>query len=557
MTPSWSRIRAWLEPNQELPEPVRLPAVALSVLSFGSAVFSLIATTATQTLLSTERTVPILSLNIGLAVLFTGAGLLARRGRINSAFWLLILSASGYLASLPFASDNAPVMVLSFMGFVMAFLGFKPDTSRLGITLAVGLGLLGAFLIVASELPDGAPQQIVFLAINGIVGLVVAFLITLIRARLSSERERLRQQVLSADRMASLGIIAAGIGHEINNPLAYVQLNLEVLRDGSDLPEEERAACLAEAQEGAERIRNVVRNLRFFSSPDETPRAVDVEQVIESTVRLVFPQIRHQGDIGVDVTPGLAVTDAAGRLGQVLLNLVTNAVQAVVAAKRTPAEVRVSARLSGTTVEVLVEDNGPGVAPADRARIFEPFFTTRRSDAGTGLGLSICRRLVQEAGGTLEVGESSLGGAAFTLRLPSAAKEEDDDDASVPLQKTPRRSVLIIEDEPYVGSSLVRALRPWRVEIAPDGRHALDLLQTESFDLILCDVMMPGLNGLEVYEQASLLRPDLQNRFVFITGGTFSEVTEADLAQSGRPLLHKPLQLSQVRGLVDQVNAKA
>ncbi len=237
-----------------------------------------------------------------------------------------------------------------------------------------------------------------------------------------TERIRLRQQLLTADRMASIGMLAAGVAHEVNNPLAYVLNNIEIAtKELARRGESTRTTreALGVALEGVDRIRTIVRALLELSRVDDTAIGpVDVRAVVESTVALAAHEIAERAELETQYQPVPLARGTAARLGQVLLNLLTNALEAMPAGAKEKNRLGVSVRCSAAgDVVIEVSDNGVGVAPEHAARIFDPFFTTKSNGKGTGLGLAISQRLVAELGGELSFESTPNRGTTFSLRL--------------------------------------------------------------------------------------------------------------------------------------------
>jgi PAS domain S-box-containing protein len=253
---------------------------------------------------------------------------------------------------------------------------------------------------------------------------------TVVTARDITARKQMQARLLLADRLASVGTLAAGVAHEINNPLAFVLSNLGFLEEDfrrlrEELPGEqlqEMEQILRETREGADRVRHIVRDLRTLSRDEgEELSVVDVCGVVESSVGLVRNELRHRARLVKDLEPVPPVWGSEGRLGQVLLNLLINAAHALPSGQPDRNEVRVKVRAIGDRVIIEVADTGQGIAPEIRDRIFDPFFTTKPVGMGTGLGLSICHGIVTSLGGEISV-ESEVGrGSTFRLSLPTAA----------------------------------------------------------------------------------------------------------------------------------------
>ena len=239
-----------------------------------------------------------------------------------------------------------------------------------------------------------------------------------------TERARLQQQLLTADRMASIGMLAAGVAHEVNNPLAYVLNNVEMaMRALTPLGESTRASreALSVALEGVDHIRIIVRDLLVLSRvDDEAVGPIDVQSVVESTLALAANKISERAELRCEYHPVPLARGTAARLGQVLLNLVANAIEAMPESSRATNELRVVVQESAGRAVVEVSDNGAGILPEHAARVFDPFFTTKAFGAGTGLGLSISQRLVTENGGELTFESTPQRGTTFRVVLPGS-----------------------------------------------------------------------------------------------------------------------------------------
>ena len=388
-------------------------------------------------------------------------------------------------------------------------------------------------------------------------------------ARDVTEQRQLQARLTLADRLASVGTLAAGIAHEINNPLAFVVSNLGFLSDefrhhlqpsagrGVRPPDvAEWQEVLGEACEGAERVRQIVRQLKTFSRPDEermTP--VDLHAVLDSVVMMAANEIRHRARLRRDYGTVPQVMANEGRLCQVFLNLVVNAAQAIPEGSAHDHEVVLTTRLEGGRVVVEVRDTGSGIAPEVLGRIFDPFFTTKPVGVGTGLGLSICHGIITGMGGDISVDSTVGKGSAFRVLLPAPvpASTSRPSAATTPdAPVTPRGRVLVVDDEPAVGRVLQRLLRGHDVEVATSGRQALERMgQTPGFDAVLCDVMMPDLAGRDVYEATRRAHPGMERRFIFVSGGAFTVGAREFLSQIPNPVLEKPFDEARVRGAVE------
>ncbi len=373
-----------------------------------------------------------------------------------------------------------------------------------------------------------------------------------------ADQIQLRRQLVFADRMASIGTLAAGVAHEINNPLTQVLANaalqLEALREAGDATEMSRMA--AEVLAAAERIQKIVRGLKTFSrAEEEHRRIVDVGPLLDLSIGMTANEVRQHGArVVTSIGPMPPVEADEARLGQVFVNLLVNAAQAFpVDAAEKEIRVRASTDASGRVV-IEVQDTGMGIPPAQVDRIFDPFFTTKPVGVGTGLGLSICHNLVTALGGEISVSSVVGRGATFRVTLPPAAAAPAPALVSAPPEAPPQGvRVLVVDDEPTIGSLLRRSLRDHTVTALTDAREALALLELgERYDVIISDLMMPEMTGMAFYEVLTRRFPDAAERVVFITGGAFTPATAAFLDRNTRPLVEKPFRPATIREVVEQ-----
>jgi len=382
-------------------------------------------------------------------------------------------------------------------------------------------------------------------------------------ARLRSEQRKMQEHLRISDRMASVGTLAAGVAHEINNPLAALIGNLEFSLDELARLEPPRSpgieAPLQEAREAADRVRMIVRDLKVFSrSGDEDRRGpVDVEQVLESTVRMAWNEIRHRARLVRDYTEIPPAWGNESRLGQVFLNLLVNAAQALPAGRSEENEIRVATRAVEGGVVVEIQDTGSGIGPDVLPHIFDPFFTTKAAGVGTGLGLAICHRIITGLGGSIEAESEAGRGTAFTVRLPTlpAAAERNGASPSLPVVATGQRQrgkILVIDDEPLINGILRRILaRDHEVATATSVREALDRVAAgERFDLMICDLMMPEMTGMDLHAELLRREPALAERLVFMTGGAFTPAAREFLDRVPNARVEKPFDVQDLRALI-------
>jgi signal transduction histidine kinase/ActR/RegA family two-component response regulator len=385
-----------------------------------------------------------------------------------------------------------------------------------------------------------------------------------------SAQKELEHRLAQADRTATMGTLAAGIAHEINNPLAYALGSLELaLQRVQSLPLEQLSAaavqavdtidhCVRNARDGVDRIRIVVRDFSTVSRPSiETSDGVDPEEVLDAAINLAWNEIRHRARLVKDLQKLPRVVGDSARLGQVFLNLLVNAAQAL--SERTDAnnEIRVRGRQQGEVVVVEVEDNGPGIADEIQDRVFEPFFTTKPPEVGSGLGLSICHGIITSLGGAITLRSHPGGGSCFRVELPlapAAAATQAPPDSQLPGR---RSRILVIDDEPLLGHTLRLAFQDYHeVEVATSGRQGLAMLDRDShYGMILCDLMMPDMSGIDVYERLAERQPQLLPRFVFITGGAFSDRARMFLQDNSVARIHKPFTIEEVESLLRDMSS--
>ena len=381
-------------------------------------------------------------------------------------------------------------------------------------------------------------------------------------ARDVTERDRMQARLAQTERLASIGLLAAGVAHEINNPLAYALLNLERVSEqlGATLDPDEIRKSVEDAVDGARRVQRIVRDLKTFagSLQDEVTR-VDVRTAIDAALKLSANELRFRARVLREIAevPPVRVNEA--RLTQVLLNLLMNAAHALPEGDASHHEVRVTARAVGAEVRIEVHDDGAGIAPENIAKLFDPFFTTRAPGHGTGLGLSICHSIVSSFGGRIEV-ESALGkGSTFSVVLPAAEPSLPEPEpaerqrASSPPET--RQRLLLVEDERNM-RTVLKALLASRYEVvtAATGAEAQRILDKDGdWDLVLCDLLMPEVTGMDLFEWLEAQRPDLCDRVVFMTGGAFTDRARSVLDRAPGRWIEKPFEFETLAVLLERV----
>jgi signal transduction histidine kinase/ActR/RegA family two-component response regulator len=370
-----------------------------------------------------------------------------------------------------------------------------------------------------------------------------------------SSVSNLQDQLARSEHMASLGLMAAGVAHEINNPLSYILSNLSFAAERA-IDHESRHA-LREALEGAGRVRDIVRDLKTLSRMDveEDLKPVDVRNAVDAALKLAFDDVRHRARVQRHFNEIPRVLGNETRLVQVMLNLVTNAAQSITPGSPDDNQITVEVRLAQTDgeVEIIVTDTGAGISEDHLPKVFEPFFTTKPAGEGTGLGLSICHRLIHAMGGRIQVTSEEGSGSRFSVFLAIAPDTGDGDSASTELALGPHRRLrlLIVDDEVLVARAVRRVFdKEFRVEIALDGETALEKLRKTDFDVVLCDVMMPGTSGLDVYRQVRAENEPLARRFVFATGGLFSQELSDSVKRLSNMIVEKPFDPAELRRVI-------
>jgi len=377
--------------------------------------------------------------------------------------------------------------------------------------------------------------------------------------RYAVERQRsiaVQTRLAHADRLVSVGRLAAGVAHEVNNPATVVMTNLSVLQTALESERElDRglvAELVSESAQSIERISSIMRQLTGFSRQRSGGLVeVPLHELLDETVRLARPSMRHRAKLTLEA--GLVppvVVDRTAMVG-VLVNLLVNAQQAVDRAPPGEHEIRVRLHAPQDRIVLRVEDSGIGVKESDRDGIFDAFVTQR--EHGLGLGLAICREVVRAHRGTIRVEDSPLGGAAFVIELPLDTGLEATSVPDVPQWTTPL-DILVLEDETNVRSAIVRLLGPHRVREASTIREARELLEGGLLpDVILCDLMLDNELGTTFYEGLRAESPRLADRVLFVTGGAVTPEAQKFLDREAPPVLEKPFGAAELRFSIQQL----
>ncbi|MBL8920286.1 MAG: PAS domain-containing protein [Myxococcaceae bacterium] len=384
-----------------------------------------------------------------------------------------------------------------------------------------------------------------------------------------SGQQQLQARLALTERLASVGTLAAGVAHEINNPLAWITSNLQFaieelgrIREESSMASlDELLEALHDARSGSVRVSTIVRDLKLFArAQDDQVAMVDVRRVLESAITMARNEIRHRASLERRFDEVPLVRGNEGKLSQVFLNLLINAAQALPEGELSRHRIVASTGVDPNgNVVVSISDTGHGIEPDLLPHIFDPFFTTKPVGQGTGLGLSICHTIVSGLGGSIQVESTLKKGTTFRVVLPVGAVEARK--SPVPLVEPTvahaRGVVVLIDDEPSVLTALHRVLAgQHEVKAFTEPQEALAELPGLSPDVIFCDVMMPHMSGGELYGRLRTSHPGLAERLVFMTGGAFSPNAREALQDAQRPVLEKPFSADGVRRLVNEQVAR-
>jgi two-component system NtrC family sensor kinase len=404
-------------------------------------------------------------------------------------------------------------------------------------------------------------QLLESLAPQAAIAIENAFLFESVKTQMA-ELERAQNQLLQAEKMSAIGRLVAGVAHELNNPLTaivgYSQLLLETCQD------QETCEDLERINREAQRSARIVQNLLAFSRQQKLEkRPVELNTVLEKTIDLLSYQLQVDN---ITIVPEISqqhirVMADNYQLQQVFINIITNAHHAMRSAHGRGTLIIRSEKTRQGTARIYFVDDGPGIPSEIARRVFDPFFTTKDVGEGTGLGLSICLGIVQEHEGEIWLQENDKPGATFVIELPLYRDRKQSRKAKravpVPLS-TDRLSILVVDDEREITLLLQRVLEAEGHQVATvhDGLQARRALEQQAFDIVICDLKMPGMGGRELYDYIKHAHPALANRIIFSTGDTVSEDSWSFLSQTEDRYISKPFKPRQVLAKIRETMAE-
>jgi PAS domain S-box-containing protein len=383
-----------------------------------------------------------------------------------------------------------------------------------------------------------------------------------------SEQRKRETEALVYDRLLAAGTLAAGVAHEINNPLASVIANLELALPGiaelQNLLGETRALTvlrehLDDARDSARRVQSIIKDLLTFArSPEDERGPVDVRRILDSALQMAAKELRLHATVVKDYADVPVVDANESRLGQVFLNLILNAAQAMPKGRMAGNEIRIACRpASGNKVAITISDTGPGMSSEVQKHLFSPFFTTKAIGAGRGLGLAICHGIVSALGGQISATSQVDRGSTFVVVLPASSAPPANTKSSPPVEKgapARRGRVLVVDDEVMMTKVISRTLSSEHdVQTTTIAEEALQMLAAgQRFDVILCDLMMPRVTGMEFHAQVLRADPEQARRIVFLTGGAFTPRMRSFLETSTNLCLEKPFETDALRSIINR-----
>ncbi len=479
------------------------------------------------------------------------------------------------------AASSTATFLPAFAAFTVPAL--TPMTVRLvaeGDKIHVALGMMAALFAVAmTQIAATGGRRLIVSEELRLKNAALLDDLNRAQASLKAESEELERRVTArtneltsayeklaiSERMVSVGTLAAGIAHEINNPLAFVLSNLEYvqtsIRSLESAKLDDALDAIGDATSGATRVRDIVRDLNTFSrGAHDQVEPVDLTLTLETSIRMAANELRHRAHVERELGPVPLVMGHAGKVAQLFLNLLVNAAQSIPEGNASENVVRVVTRTDDDGRAVVeIHDTGAGIPREILPRILDPFFTTKPVGQGIGLGLSICHGIVRAMEGELQI-ESEVGkGSVFRVLLPPSASALSSLRPASLVQTSGRARVLVIDDEPMFGKGVARLLgEEHEVVLETVVKEALSRLSAgERFDVILCDMMMPDASGIEFYGRVRAIDTKLVSRIVFTTGGAFTDAAREFLDRVKNPRVAKPFTKTEIEAAMVAVRGSS
>jgi two-component system NtrC family sensor kinase len=364
--------------------------------------------------------------------------------------------------------------------------------------------------------------------------------------------------ILVVQRVAALGSMLAGVAHELNNPLAVVMAQTELLAETADNQETRNRA--EKILKPVERCARIVRTFLTLARQRDTRKAyINIEDVISDARELLEYQFRTNNiEVLVNIAPGFPeIWGDSAQISQVLMNLLINSQQALMEIEQDRSIAIEVVMKKEQTITIIVSDNGPGVPVAIQDRIFEPFFTTKPEGQGTGLGLSYCQSVAEGHGGTIEIEKSGQIGTSIRFEIPTGGDQVESDKENHLEGDVSGASlrILVVDDETSLLDSIVEQMV--QLGHAADGysnaRQAIEIVMTDVYDIILTDIRMPDLDGPAFYAEVVAKNPQLRDRFIFITGDSLNQRASEFIKNTNAPCLDKPFRISDLNEAITEV----